>query len=63
MAEVLPKYYYGDPADVLEREQRFDVYREQRCTGCSHWDMSHEPDPCRLQLIPGKHWCKGFEER
>ncbi|MCU7839756.1 MAG: hypothetical protein KZQ94_10320 [Candidatus Thiodiazotropha sp. (ex Troendleina suluensis)] len=63
MGEVLPKYYYGDPADVLEREQRSDAYREQRCLGCRNWDMTHQPDPCRLQLSPGRYWCKGFNER
>jgi hypothetical protein len=63
MGELLPTYFYGDPADVLERQQRFDVYRDKRCLGCSNWDVTREQDPCRLRLRPGKNWCKGFDEQ
>jgi hypothetical protein len=63
MGNALPKYYYGDPLEVLERQQRFDVYRDKRCLGCSNWDVAREQDQCRLRLTPGKNWCKGFDER
>lgn len=63
MAEVLPQYFYGDPANVVDRIQRGDVYRNLRCMGCRHWDMDKAPDPCGLKMKPGRHWCKGFDER
>jgi hypothetical protein len=63
MGNALPTHFYGDPAEVLERQQRFDVYRDQRCPGCSHWDVTRQEGPCRLRFTPGKNWCKGFNER
>jgi hypothetical protein len=61
MGNALPRYFYGDPADVIERQQRFDTYRDKRCLGCCHWDIRRQNDPCRLKLSPGKNWCRGFD--
>lgn len=58
---TLPAMAYRDQVEVLSRAEAGDVYRRERCLACAKHDPT-KPEPCRLQLHPGRFWCRGFEE-
>ena len=61
---ALPRPFYGDPFAVLARERVAVEHRAQGCSACAWFDFSPaDGQPCRKRLNPGRHWCRGFEER
>lgn len=61
-SRVLPIPFYSDPADMLEKAEAGDVFRAKGCAACA-WQSDEHKSPCIKKMRPGRHWCRGFEEK
>jgi len=59
---ALPAGFYGDPMRVLVRNDARRLYQAQGCKACAHHD-TEDLHPCTKRLLPGRHWCRGFDEK
>jgi hypothetical protein len=63
---AMPSIVYGDPARVIEREQRYELMRTRGCAACARrgefigWGRYG----CRIDSKPGfGGWCGHWRER
>ncbi|MDZ7809238.1 MAG: hypothetical protein U5L11_02665 [Arhodomonas sp.] len=58
---ALPAVYYRDPFEVVARDEQGERYRAGRCLAC-RFCRPERPSGCAMDMSPGRHWCRGFEE-
>ena len=59
---ALPSSQYQDPEKQITREQAVVIYRRDGCSACLSFDANRRGGSCKKNALPGRFWCKGFEE-